>query len=394
MIVSGFRGRVPVSWAGLLALGVFMSAATGCGASAQPGLVVATSWPLDERVRLQSEFQHWLISPRRDPGHEPVSLEWLVLGPGEDMAPMARRRKPPDVLLGAGAATLEQLSRQELLLTVDDRGSPCWCVTRRAASDLAELGDPRRDTLSLEWAMRQLEPGRWREGYARLVDVAGHETRIGRYAELERGNRPEDNSPILSPSPELAAILSSARDPVIAREFLRFLIETRQAGFAPGADVAEHAADPDSQSLVADLLGATLVDAQDELWAAWDALERAGTPELARKRLTEPPAWPPASVEKYLKREGKNAMSLVETLAGELSPLPAVRAWLIRSWLSPPRLVDETLLAEMAHAADGRLIHELRFRTWLRAEWTASARQRYRRVAKLAYTTQPRTASD
>ena len=74
-------------------------------------------------------------------------------------------------------------------------------------------------------------------------------------------------------------------------------------------------------------------------------------------------------------------MSLIETLAGELSPRPAVRGWLIRSWLSPPRLVDETLLAEMAQAADGQLIHEPRFRSWLRAEWTASARQRYRRVA-------------
>ena len=49
-----------------------------------------------------------------------------------------------------------------------------------------------------------------------------------------------------------------------------------------------------STSVVADLLGATLVDAQDD--GAWDAVERAGSPELARKRLTEPPTWPPASV--------------------------------------------------------------------------------------------------
>ena len=28
-------------------------------------------------------------------------------------------------------------------------------------------------------------------------------------------------------------------------------------------------------------------------------------------------------------------MSLIETLAAELSPAPAVRGWLIRSWLSP-----------------------------------------------------------
>ncbi len=77
-------------------------------------------------------------------------------------------------------------------------------------------------------------------------------------------------------------------------------------------------------------------------------------------------------------------MSLIETLAGELSPRPAVRGWLIRSWLSPRRAVDEALLAEMARAADGGLVHEPRFRSWLRAEWTASARQRYRRVARQA----------
>ena len=57
--------------------------------------------------------------------------------------------------------------------------------------------------------------------------------------------------------------------------------------------------------MVADLLGATLVDAQDELWAAWASLERAGYPEPALEWLTEPPPWPPASVAKYLRRDGE-----------------------------------------------------------------------------------------
>jgi hypothetical protein len=42
------------------------------------------------------------------------------------------------------------------------------------------------------------------------------------------------------------------------------------------------------------------------------------------------------------------------------------------------------LLAEIARACDGRIADEPRLRAWLRAEWTAWARQRYRRVARLA----------
>jgi hypothetical protein len=76
-------------------------------------------------------------------------------------------------------------------------------------------------------------------------------------------------------------------------------------------------------------------------------------------------------------------MSLIQTLATEIAPEPAARAWLVRSWLSAPRTVDLTLLSELARAADGRLGREPRFRAWLRVEWTAWSRQRYRRVARV-----------
>jgi len=75
-------------------------------------------------------------------------------------------------------------------------------------------------------------------------------------------------------------------------------------------------------------------------------------------------------------------MSLIQTLAAELAPEPAARAWLLRSWLAPPRTVDDKLLGELAHAEQGLLGHEPRFRAWLREEWTAWSRQRYRRVAR------------
>jgi hypothetical protein len=98
--------------------------------------------------------------------------------------------------------------------------------------------------------------------------------------------------------------------------------------------------------------------------------------------MNEPPPWPPASIGKILDRHDEQAMAMVETLAGQLATDSTVRSWLIRSWLSPPRLIDRRVLDEVARAADGRLIREPRFREWLRAEWTAWARQRYRRVAR------------
>jgi hypothetical protein len=211
------------------------------------------------------------------------------------------------------------------------------------------LADPRNDPVTLAWAIKQLEPGRWRDGYAQLVEVAARAPRIAWRGAGSRG------------------------------------AQERAADEGMMGDKREEGVD----TLVADLLGATLVDAQDELWTAWRALERAGYPEPARKWLTEPPPWPPASVEKYLKREGESSMSLIATLAAELAPAPAVRAWLVRSWLSPPRPVDDSLLTELAQAADGRLRAEPRLRAWLRAEWTASARQRYRRVTRLAAISQP-----
>jgi hypothetical protein len=139
-------------------------------------------------------------------------------------------------------------------------------------------------------------------------------------------------------------------------------------------------------ALLADLLGATLVDAQDELVAAWAKLAAAaypGYPKRAERWMTEAPPWPPASVDKLLKKGEEGAM-LLETLTTQIAPDADVRNWLLRSWLAPARRVDGRLLTELAGAEGGRLVREPRFRMWLRSEWTAWARQRYRRVTRLA----------
>ena len=55
----------------------------------------------------------------------------------------------------------------------------------------------------------------------------------------------------------------------------------------------------------------------------------------------------------------------------------------MRSWDSPERTIDGAWLRDLA-AAPGGLAREPRFRTWLRGEWTAWARQHYRRIAREA----------
>jgi hypothetical protein len=242
--------------------------------------------------------------------------------------------------------------------------------------------------------MKQLRRGNWRDGYGRLVRIAGHQGRICRRAGPDPPNvtagAPGVTGPILTPAlgaedTEAVAIFRKAHHPDLAQAFLGFLAESRGLVPVGGRSSVRSGPGTDAAALVADLLGATLVDAQDELWAAWASLERAGgAAPQAIERLTEPPPWPPTSVARYLRREGEHAMSLTETLAAEVAPEPAARAWLIRSWLAPERIVDQDVLAELAGAADGRLCREPRFRAWLRGEWTAWARQRYRRVARSA----------
>jgi hypothetical protein len=75
---------------------------------------------------------------------------------------------------------------------------------------------------------------------------------------------------------------------------------------------------------------------------------------------------------------------MMETLASEIAPDVTARVELLRSWLAPSSLIDRRVLARLAGLADGRLASEPRFRAWLKAEWTVWARQRYRRVARLA----------
>ena len=387
----------------------------GCAPRPSDRLVVATSWPIADRLRLESAFARW-AGVSGTSGPRTLRLEWLVLSEGDDLVQLARRRNPPDVLLGGPATSFDHLARMNQFTPLPLAGSPLWTVARRswirldgpkprssgaldstgrAAVPLIAIDDPRAAPISLAWAKELLSGVHFREGYGRLVEVAGHWRRIGRQAgsasaAVDRGEadlapralteEPRDGTSRGSSWIEGAAIPRESSHPDQARQFVQFLAETERTD----RSLPRFAKTAESEGLLADLLGATLVDAQDELWSAWSTLEREGNPQNALRWMTEPPPWPPASVAKMMIGSGERGMSMVETLAGQLATEPPIRAWLVRSWLSPQRLIDDAMLEELAMAVDGQVCREPRFRDWLRAEWTAWARQRYRRVARLA----------
>jgi hypothetical protein len=380
-----FTQRYPVQLVRIggqtLALAIALVAWPGCTPGAPDRLVVATSWPVGARERLEMEFRNWVAASHDRFTGGPVRIQWLAVAPGDDPLKLARRARAPQVFLGS-EETIAIFANQDQLAPIEHAGGARLCnVTGKekanapshlALAALAVWNDPRGDRASLNRAMGRLAALGWREGYAELVQTAAVRERFGRSSASEAA----------SSSADFVAIARTASGPGPAQEFLRFLCETQGARAGPGPGVSDLGSSASFSTLVADLLGATLVDAQDELWTAWRALGGLSDRERALAWLVEPPPWPPASVSKYLGRDGERAMALIETLSVEVAPDAPARAWLKRSWLSPARLVDRAFLAELSQAAEGQLCREPRFRAWLREEWTAWARQRYRRVAR------------
>jgi hypothetical protein len=132
----------------------------------------------------------------------------------------------------------------------------------------------------------------------------------------------------------------------------------------------------------AELIGATVIDSAKELRDAWQAIGRSPEADSMRDELVEPPPWPPASIQEL--RADPSRRALLETLAGALVEDQSARDWLVSSWDRPARPIDRATLIELATVAEGRLIEEPQVLPWLRAEWTAWARQRFDRIARLA----------
>ncbi len=90
------------------------------------------------------------------------------------------------------------------------------------------------------------------------------------------------NATVLAHSFEGVAIARAAPDQELAQAFMRFLVETQGARAAAGPGEGKAGVTADLGFLIADLLGSTLVDAQDELWAASRAIEGLSDREQAR----------------------------------------------------------------------------------------------------------------
>ena len=410
------------AWSRWLCLAALLAVAGGCSVRDPLGLVVAlvdaapggpetdvlriaTTWPRSEQQRLEKDFLD------RTSGPVPVRLVWIEVSQATRFEVLAARALPADFLLGGPVSEYVRLSLAGRLETLPGEDHQDWKMVRRQQvvltdgnlreTDPVALDDPRIDPPTLAWAAGQLNNGSWQDGYARLVLLfsrAAHRPGWQSGSALAAVSRREA-AQTLHVSPlsgtasngdvdssaiawnEGAAILRGNRHPAQARAFLRFLADQR--GAVPGRQAA--GLEPELNELEADLLGATLVDAQEELRIAASALARIHDPALAQARawLTESPPWPPASVAKLQLRGGDNALALVQELAGQIAPEAESRFWLVQSWLRPARPIDLALFTELCMSPAGAG-GEPRFRAWLREEWTAWARQRYRRLARVA----------
>jgi hypothetical protein len=353
-------------------------------------VVVATPWTREECQRLASQFRDSQATSTARTGRAAITIEWQPVAAGADVGRAARSGVAPDLLVGVSAEVLEALLRTSDLSAFAENEAPGWLVVRdpksrrraeKSEADRSEkripfsFNDPRNDRTALVGMLMELNAGGFPEVYGRLVRGAGQTRRAGWRAGSEPGLVDGASEMRLT---EGVAIPAKAAHPAMARVFVGFLKD--QMTLVPPRPSASDLSG--LESLTAELLGATLVDAQDELWIAWSALERAGYPERAVRWMTEPPPWPAASVSRMMDRQGEAGLAMLETLAEELAPIASSRAWLTLSWIGNPEPIGLKTLKDLAAADNGRLLAEPRFRAWLRAEWTAWARQRYRRVTR------------
>jgi hypothetical protein len=320
-------------------------------------LTIATSWPAAERVKIEEVYRKLAIP-------HPSHVHWVLLAPGDDIARTVRRRPSLDLILGGPASAYALMAREG---AIEGGGGEraSWVEvhpTRGLRNPSVRSNDPRLDPLALSRYKTVLALGRtWSEVYGQLI--------LSRL----RLSKPEDE---LSSGPvEGAAVVHGALHRAAAGRLLDQL--------AVRGQVEIESQNIEADSILADLLGAALLEAGDELHEARKAIEESGHPTVPESWMTQPPPWPPASVAQILLRE-TNALPLLETLAVQVAPEADARSWLMRSWLAPQRSVDDRLIAEIVAVANGRLAREPRFRAWLRSEWRAWAAQRYRRVARLA----------
>jgi hypothetical protein len=380
------------AWRRVLVLVVLVGPFVGCDVGGPNDLVIACSWPERERSKVEADFRSWL-----EQFGDPTSvtrLHWVGLDPSRDPAAASPLDPRPDVLLGGPCAPYRVWAERG---AIEDEGLGWFVVRRRtfgldlggpygdpdepftldelagpAFSGRLALADPRTDPAALVLAAEYLRVSSWNEGFAALAGLYENAAQVSRGDPVSLVERGRANAAIVpggadgSISPPItyeegAAMVREVDHPEPARAFFRFLRERR-----PEVESTPLAFKPEALSLLADLLGSTLVDPHHE---------RHASPGPRASDLL--PRWPPQGIAALRARE--EGEDLVRLSAEELVGDDEARAWLLRSW-QRPGVVDGDLLNDLARAAGGRLVREPRFRAWLRAEWTESARSRRRQA--------------
>ncbi len=329
-------------------------------------LVVATPWPPSVRLACEAVY-------RQEGGSRPIA--WVGLG-SHRWLDACDRRGGVDLVLGGPARLFQRLADAGRLVAISPTDPVAWRVVERPQGLASPSGpnpsidrgqDPRDDPATFAEAKSVLEAEGWSKGY---------ETLVRRPVELmpkAATPRPASKVPL-----EAVAVSKTGRHPDQARRFLTAL--TSQGWIAPAPPDAD--LDARTDDLLADLLGAALVDARNERRDALIALEVHDHPKPAESAIGEAPPWPPASAAKL--RADPTRAGLLDSLSAQIAPDPESLDWLRASWQRPKRAVDLPFLREIGRASGGRLAREPRFRAWLRGEWTAWTQQLYRRVARLA----------
>jgi hypothetical protein len=339
----------------------------GCNAFSDHTVVIATDLPEPECLRLEAAFRDWwLASPV---SYRPPRITWLRGRPGEEPARLVEQGVGVDLMLGGSPAALQRLAEVGRL----EGDDPPWSIVCDEITGEADLsppfGDPRQDARTLQVAEALLAETPLPMGYAKLVRVLNHS--------MGKPSLANDPAVLVAKSErtECLAVVKSAPHGQLGRQFLNGLSRWRKR--SPATE--DFVFDPHAEPLLADLLGATVIDARTELVAALEALDRAKRAELETQWLVPPP-WPPASIRKLSQKDPSGA--LVEELAAQIAPDLDLRIWLLENWSGPERPIDRMRLRSLALAVDGKLIKEPRFRAWLRGEWSSWARQNYRRIVR------------
>ncbi|MDX2038729.1 MAG: hypothetical protein SFX72_18935 [Isosphaeraceae bacterium] len=389
------------------ALAAPLAVAAGCVPLGRVDLIVLTGW---NRAARDAFRRNLVDSPARD-----LEIRWIETSPVDSPAVFEHLVARADVVVGLP----ERIVRGRLpgldLVSLGTRrvgfatGSdlpfdPSWAAAAMRSSDRREsLGfdDPRVDWPTQLAMSAQLERSDRSRGYAELVLAAANARPVefGRGVAVSGVDRGVVGfAPALGiPGPisdaarfvaaedapairEVAAVLPHAERSAAASALFDHL---NSVGMLARIETPESPRSADVDHLIAELLGAALVEARPELQSATEALSRL---ELGPRRLdllsflVEPPSWPPASIRELAERE--TGSSLLETLAEQIAPDPRARDWFAAWSREPLAVFDLERLERLAAAAEGRLVRDPRFLAWLRAEWVAWVRQRYRRIAR------------